>query len=397
MRTLTFSKTGLNKLRTHQHELKSSDVEESTKPIPPGDWCFFSHASLDEVWIGFVNPLIDEKFSSIQLLQLISKTMVPSFDPLRFIEEKILAAFKKRILFKGYEKGCRLIYGMNDDLPGLIVDSFHDLSIIQINTAGLDKYREQIKSLINNITHGSSIFLDNQKYREKEFLPTFPAEKVPPLKIEENGLSYSIRPEVLQKVGFYYDHRENRLQLKAILNRLNRKFITGVDLFSYAGAWGLNALQAGVQNLDFVDQGDFEAEIKNNLISNGFSDRGQFFRSDVFKFIDDKISKQEAYDVILCDPPAFAKSHLQKSQALDGYSKLHRKVLRMANPGALVCFSSCTHYVTHEDFQNNIQDAAYKENKQIQLIYSGIQGWDHPVSSLNDKSNYIKSYFYLTE
>jgi 23S rRNA G2069 N7-methylase RlmK/C1962 C5-methylase RlmI len=69
----------------------------------------------------------------------------------------------------------------------------------------------------------------------------------------------------------------------------------------------------------------------------------------------------------------------------------------MANPGALVCFSSCTHYVTHEDFQKNIQDAAYKENKKIQLIYSGMQGWDHPVSSLDDRSNYIKSYFYLME
>ncbi len=397
MRTLTFSKSGLNKLRNYQRELKISDVEESLKPFPPGEWCLFFHSTLNDAWVGFVNPLIDDKYSSIQLLETVSKENLKTFDPLIYIESKINKAFKNRSRFKDYEKGCRLVYGQNDGLPGLIVDTFDNIAVIQINSAGLDKYREEIKACINKVLNGSSVFLDNQKYREKEFLPTFSSETIPALKIEENELSYTIRPEVLQKVGFYYDHRENRVQLFAHLKRMNAKFHTGVDLFSYAGAWGLNALKAGVEKVDFVDQGDFEKEIQNNLINNNFNDRGRFFRSDVFKFLDNKISNHEGYDVILCDPPAFAKSHLQKSQALEGYSKLHRKVLRMANPGAMVCFSSCTHYVTHEDFQINIQDAAYKENKKIQLIYSGMQGWDHPVSSLDDRSNYIKSYFYLME
>ncbi len=103
------------------------------------------------------------------------------------------------------------------------------------------------------------------------------------------------------------------------------------------------------------------------------------------------------FDLVLCDPPAFAKSQPQKDQALEGYSKLHRKVLKASRPGAMLAFSSCTHYVSHEEFQKNILDAAMKENKKLQLIYSGMQGWDHPVPSLMDKSNYIKSYFYLME
>jgi 23S rRNA (cytosine1962-C5)-methyltransferase len=101
--------------------------------------------------------------------------------------------------------------------------------------------------------------------------------------------------------------------------------------------------------------------------------------------------------MILCDPPAFAKSHLQKDQALEGYSKLHRKVIKASQPGALLVFSSCTHYVSHEEFQKNILEAAHKENRKIQLLLSGMQGWDHPVSSLSEKSNYIKCYFYLLE
>jgi 23S rRNA (cytosine1962-C5)-methyltransferase len=397
VRTLTFSKSGLNKLRNYQRELKAADVEESLKPIPPGEWCAFFNSTLNEAWIGFVNPMIDEKFSSIQLLEQISKEEVKRFDPVQYINSKIQKAHEHRSRYKGYEKGCRLIYGLNDGLPGLIVDTFDNVAIIQINTAGLDKFRLEIKNAINKILGGSSVFLDNHKYREKEFLPTFESETIPALKIEENQLSYTIRPEVLQKIGFYYDHRENRIQLQEHLKRLKAKFSRGVDLFSYAGAWGLNALSAGVGTVDFVDQGDFETEINSNLKNNKFDGRGKFIRADVFKFLDDKISKNESYDVILCDPPAFAKSHLQKSQALEGYSKLHRKVMRLANPGSLVCFSSCTHYVTHDDFQKNIQDSAYKENKKIQLIYSGMQGWDHPVSSLDDRSNYIKSYFYLME
>jgi 23S rRNA (cytosine1962-C5)-methyltransferase len=201
----------------------------------------------------------------------------------------------------------------------------------------------------------------------------------------------------LQKVGFYYDHRENRAQLMSYISQFESGFKNGVDLFCYAGAWGMCALKAGLKQVTFVDQGDFAFDINKGLELNGFSAQGVFHRLDVFKFLDDAIAKQQKFNVVLCDPPAFAKSYQQKDQALDGYSKLHRKVFKIAEPGALLAFSSCTHYVGHEEFQKNISDAAQKEQKQIQLIYTGIQGWDHPIKSQMDKSNYIKSYFYIME
>jgi 23S rRNA (cytosine1962-C5)-methyltransferase len=201
----------------------------------------------------------------------------------------------------------------------------------------------------------------------------------------------------MQKIGFYYDHRENRYQLTQILNRLNYKYENALDLFSYVGAWGMAALKSGAKNATFVDQGDFNIEIDVGLELNGFKGQGRYLRSDVFKFLDEEIRNKNEYDLILCDPPAFAKSYQQKNQALEGYSKLHRKVFKAAKAGALIAFSSCTHYVTHDEFQKNISEAALKESKKIQLLYSGIQGWDHPVSSQLDKSNYIKCYFYLLE
>lgn len=396
MRSLTLSKSGLNKIRSHQLELKASDFEDSIKSLPPGEWCVMK-ASPVECWIGFVNPLIDEKYSCAHILASLSIEEAKNFSIEEFIKNRISSAIKKRQRFSDYQKNARLFYGSGDGLPGLIIDQFENAAIIQINTSGIDRFRETVKESVNTIMETHACFLDNPKYREKESLPTYETESLPELHVTENGLKYKIRPEVLQKVGFYYDHRENRLQLMNMISRLVKKPENGVDLFSYAGAWGMSALQAGVKSLQFVDQGDFAVEVNEALKINGFVGQGKFIRSDVFKFLDEGIQKNTKFDLILCDPPAFAKSALQKNQALEGYSKLHRKVLKAISSGGLVAFSSCTHYVSHVEFQKNIIDAASRENRKIQLIYTGMQGFDHPVPSLEDRSNYIKSYFYIVE
>lgn len=393
MRTLILSKSGLNKIRSHQKELKTTDLEGSVKPIPPGEWCLISAEK--NFWLCFVNSLVDEKFPCVQVLDEIKVPSQLSIET--YITEKIISAIEKRRQFSGYEEGSRVFYGMSDGLPGLIVDHFSNAAIIQINTAGVDRYRELIGKTFSTELKTKSFFLDNARYREREFLPMFEAEAVPALKVIENSLSYELRAEVIQKVGFYYDHRENRKALQEILKRLKTKPKTGIDLFCYAGAWGMNALKGGVEQVDFVDQGDFSQEVLRALELNSFHGQGKFHRNDVFKFMDDAVSRKVQYDLIMCDPPAFAKSHLQKDQALEGYSKLHRKVIKISRPGALAVFSSCTHYVSHEEFQKNILDAANKEGRKIQLLHTGIQGWDHPIRSQSDKSNYIKSYFYIME
>ncbi len=397
MRTLLLNKTGLNKIRSQHKELKQADVEDSIKSYLPGEWALLHHPTSAQSYVCFLNPNVDDKFTSIHIVSQIESKNTTSFVITDFIKSEILRAYHKRLRFQSYENGSRIFYGAVDGLPGLIIDKFKSKAIIQINTAGIDQYRDLIRNEVEKMIEGEAFLLDNLKYREKEALPVFETTALPNLEIEENGIKFLIRSDVLQKVGFYYDHRENRAQLLHLLNRLSTNFENGLDLFSYVGAWGLMGLFAGVGKMTFVDQGNFENEISTCLKLNGFQNRGEFFRSDVFKFLDDAIQKKSQFDLILCDPPAFAKSQSQKDHALEGYSKLHRKVFRLASPSAFVAFSSCTHYVSHEEFQKNIIDAANKENRKVQLIYSGMQGWDHPISSLMDKSNYIKSYFYLLE
>jgi len=391
LRQLKLSKSGVNKVKSHAKELKSVDFEGSIRSVQPGEWCLIETS--DQQYLGFINPLIEEQFTCCYILESNPKVI----DPLNLIKGRIETAYHKRSRIKGYLEGCRLFFGVSDALPGLIIDTFENANIIQINTAGIDKFREEIRNFVTTLTGKTSYFLDNQQYRAKEFLPVFDKEELPDIQISENSLKYQLRAEVLQKVGFYYDHRENRRQLGSILSQLNHQYTSGLDLFSYLGAWGVTALTAGCEKVTFVDQGDFEHETNLSLSLNKLDGRGEFCRSDVFKFLDKKIHEGMRYDLILSDPPAFAKSLNQKKQALEGYSKLHRKIFKLLAPNSFCAFSSCTHYVGHEEFMKNIQEAAFRENRKIQLLYTGMQGWDHPVSSLSDKSNYIKSYFYFVE
>lgn len=396
MRTINLSKSGLNKIHSRQIEFKSSDFEDSIKSIPPGEWCIVKLSTIEHGVI-YLNPLVDEKFACGYLVHKLRSDDIARFEVETFIFEKIKMAIEKRKLFRGYEKNSRVFYGASDGLPGLIIDLFENISIIQINTAGLDRFRDKIKIEVERLTEKKSYYLDNSKYREKESLPFFENQNIPGLEVLENGIKFKIRPEVLQKIGFYYDHRENRYQLMNLLSRMNVEIKSALDLFCYVGAWGVSALKVGAQNCQFVDQGDFEIEVNQSLQLNNLKGKGNFLRTDVFKFLDDSFQKNQKYDLVLCDPPAFAKSMSQKNQALEGYSKLHRKVFKICSNQAIVSFSSCTHYVNHEEFQKNISEAAKKENRKIQLIYVGTQGFDHPMESLSDRSNYIKCYFYIVE
>lgn len=397
MRKLQLSKSGFNKAKSNLRELKASDFDDSVKSLSPGEWCLLASPNSKEVWIAFLNPNIQDKYACAHVISQYPTENSLNFDPAAYIEGCLTRAYQKRKLFKGYEAGARVFYGISDGLPGLIIDHFHNASVIQINTAGIDLYRNLIQEVTTRLTGVPAYFLDNPKYREKEFLPTYTEPPIPDLIINENGLEYRLSSNVIQKVGFYYDHRENRHQLNNLLERLNFQPKKGLDLFCYAGAWGLNAIKAGVESVTFVDQGNFKDVVDEALKINKFQDRGEFIRSDVFKFLEDSYTQKKKYDLLLCDPPAFAKSPLQKLQALEGYSKLHRRVIRVAEAGSVCAFSSCTHYVTHQEFQKNINDAAVKEGRKAKLLYCGIQGWDHPISSLEDKANYIKSYFYILE
>ena len=220
MKVLNLAKSGLNKVRAHQRELKQADIEDSLKSIPPGEWCLLVHSTLTSSYLCFINPMVEDKYVSVHVVDQLATKDSSQISPEKFIAHKLEQSVVRRKLFRGYEETSRLFYGWSDGLPGLIADQFNDKIILQINTSGIDRHREFIKHTLESLTGSKVFFLDNQKYREKEFLPVYQNETVPDISINENGLKFQLRSEVMQKVGFYYDHRENRQQLISLLNRM---------------------------------------------------------------------------------------------------------------------------------------------------------------------------------
>lgn len=383
------------KILRGERELSEKDVEEISKGLIPGEWVCVVDMLAKKKYISYINPHAD-LFFKIKIVAPVDWSFDSSIEENK-IAEKVIAEFllnsiKKRSLFINYDLGSRLVYGASDSLPGLIVDKYQRYILIQINTAGIDRFRNLILSQLQESfkTH-KVIFYDNEEYRKTENLPQFEKfEMSEDLEVVENGLQYKIPVNVLQKIGYYYDHRENRARIKNLLLRMDIKKNKGLDLFSYVGSWGMHLLAAGVGCVEFVDQGQMQEVIKTNLEINNFADRGIFLRADVFKYLDQALVENKKFDVIVSDPPAFTKSEKNKNSAILGYEKLHTKAMKLLSDQGVMIAASCTHYVNYEELDRTVQEAAYRNGQKIQLLDIGGQGLDHPMTGLKDRSFYIK-------
>lgn len=387
------------KILRGERELSEKDVEEIPKGLIPGEWICIVDSTAQKKYISYVNPHA-EIFFKIKILKIkewsFNSTEAENKIAEETINELLISSIKKRNLFIDYNNGSRLVYGTNDSLPGLIVDKYKKYILVQINTAGIDRFRDLIRSVLQkSFEMHQVVFYDNEEYRKAEVLPSFEKVEIEgDLEVVENDLQYKIPKNVLQKIGYYYDHRENRARIKSLLMRLNIKKDKGLDLFSYVGSWGLHLLSAGVGTVEFVDQGQMQAAVETNLELNKFSGRGQFVRSDVFKYLDQALAENKKFDVIVSDPPAFTKSEKNKVTALQGYEKLHMKSMKLLNDQGIMVVASCTHYANYEELDKTVQDAAFRNGQKIQLLDLGGQGFDHPMTGLKDKSFYIKYLVY---
>jgi 23S rRNA (cytosine1962-C5)-methyltransferase len=199
----------------------------------------------------------------------------------------------------------------------------------------------------------------------------------------------------MQKIGYYYDHRMCRNMLSTILDSYNQKLQYGLDLFCYVGSWGLTMLKGPVQEVEFVDQGDFEESVTRNVAKNKINKKIKFTRKDVFKFLES--AEKNHYDIIVCDPPAFSKSRQTQDNALFGYKKIYKMILPLLKENSFLVVASCTKNVTWEDLDQIINNESKKLLLKPMLLDIGMQGFDHKTKSMKDKANYIKCLIYYFE
>lgn len=291
----------------------------------------------------------------------------------------------------------RLVHAEGDGLPGLIIDIYGQTAVIQCHSIGMHQDREAIAKALLAVYQGRLTAVYD---KSKETLPgqyasavengyLHGAEQSGP--ILENSLKFSIHWEEGQKTGFFLDQRDNRqlLQKYAVDKRV-------LNAFSYSGGFSVYALAAGAREVHSVDvSGKAIAWADQNVaLNDSTTERHQSYAQDVLKFLQ---SVQAPYDVMVVDPPAFAKSLKKRHQAVQGYKRLNALALRKIRPGGILFTFSCSQVVDAELFYNTIVAAALEAGRQLRLMHRLTQPPDHPVNIFHPEGAYLKGFVFEVE
>ncbi len=279
----------------------------------------------------------------------------------------------------------RLIHGEGDGLPGLIVDMYNGVAVVQAHSHGMHHDRVKIAEGIKDV------FQDNVNavYYKNQMMPNAGSEyllgmSVVPHTILEHNHKFFVDWEEGQKTGFFLDQRENRLLLATYA--MNR---TVLNTFCYTGGFSVYAAQAGAALVHSVDASERAMDLtKRNLVLNGFDpSQHECFTDDTFDFLKDKHGK---YDLIILDPPAFAKHKDSKHQAMKGYQRLNLEAMQKIRPGGIIFTFSCSQVVDRQLFYDTIVSAAIQSGREIKVLQHLSQPADHPVSIYHREGEYLK-------
>jgi 23S rRNA (cytosine1962-C5)-methyltransferase len=313
-------------------------------------------------------------------------------DPSKIIESKIQDAFSLRQKCIPSDTNCfRLINAESDGLPGLIVDKYDDVFVMQVNTAGMEKLKPIVIQTLRDLFKPRSLFEKSvSSARAQEGLEPFQGfhlgEPVDEVLVEESGIQFFVSLTEGQKTGLFLDHRQMR-QLIGSLSK-NKKVI---NCFSYTGGFSLYALRGGASLVTSVDISESACRYAHkNTHQNLFpSDSHQIICADVFEFLKEKDLSE--YDVIIIDPPAFAKKRKDIDSATIGYRRLNTTVLARAKPGTIILTSSCSYFIDKQMFQHIVFQAGAEAKRDIRIIQNHILSADHPISLFHPEGEYLKS------
>lgn len=300
-------------------------------------------------------------------------------------------AWRERVFDKPF---YRLCYGESDFLPGIVIDRFGAVCVIQLTTAGAELAKSTIIDALHSLIPNVGIMLRNDSgARELEGLPLYTeavTDNVPPeILIEENHTGFYALPVDGQKTGWFYDHRANRNMLQAYA--ADQRVL---DVFSYTGAWGMAALHAGARHADFVDASAAALEyVGQHAQLNGFTNRVKTHKGDAFAVLAGLRDTQQEFDIVVIDPPAFVKRRKDLAAGLRAYYEINRLGLGLLAPGGLLVSASCSFHVSADDLLNEVRKAAIKSFRDLQVIAQGHQSPDHPVHPAMPETRYLKAFF----
>ncbi len=337
--------------------------------------------------LGYANP------RSLICVRLLSTRKETQWDA-TLIEQRLRDALslRERIYPRPF---YRLIFGEADGLPGLVVDRYGDVLVLQISTAGMERLRQTLFDVLDQVLSPSVILLRNDiAVRELEGLTQ--AVEVykgqPPLQaaIEENGVAFQARPFDGQKTGWFFDQADNRLRM--------RRYAAGarvLDVCSYLGGWGVSALAWGAREALCLDTSASALEgARDNAARNDCAARLDTLQGDAFDALKTLAEDGRRFDLVVADPPAFIKRGKDQEVGTQAYARLNRLALDVLEPGGVLITSSCSFHLQREVFLRTVQKVARRDGISLQLLESGQQSADHPVHPAVAETAYLKSFFF---
>ena len=297
-------------------------------------------------------------------------------------------------------ESCRILFGEADFLPGLVVDKFADILVVQSLALGIDRMKETILRLLMEALERDGISIrgvyerSDAKVREQEGMKRVKGFLGAPfdtnVEIRENGVRYLVDVKDGQKTGFFLDQKYNRLAIQRLC-----KNARVLDCFTHTGSFALNAGLAGAREVLGVDASGLGVEqARRNARLNGLEDRVRFLCADVFELLPELEEKGELFDVVILDPPAFAKSRNSVKNAVKGYREINLRAMKLIRDGGYLATCSCSHFMTYELFTQTIGQAARNVHRRLRQVEYRTQAPDHPVLWAADESYYLKFYIF---
>nr|WP_298380157.1 class I SAM-dependent rRNA methyltransferase [uncultured Halomonas sp.] len=361
------------------------DIDETPlKGIEPGAQAVVEAANGKPMGIAYVNP------HSLICARVVSRDVNVRLDRSLLVHRFNQAlALRKRLFEKPF---YRLVHGEGDLLPGLIVDRFDDVLVVQLNTLGMEHLGEEVVAALDKVLSPRAILfkndtagrrLENLEHQVEVVKGTLPEQVL----MEENGVRFSVPVLDGQKTGWFFDHRANRGWLNDLV--AGKRVL---DVFSYVGGWGVQAAAHGASEVLCVDSSaDALAQVVENAALNGLAEQVTVAEADAFEALMALKAEGEQFDVIILDPPAFIRKRKDIPNGERAYSRLNREAIRLLGRDGLLLSASCSMHLAQERLIECVRGAVRHQDRHGQVIYQGGQGPDHPVHPAIPETAYLKA------
>ncbi len=288
----------------------------------------------------------------------------------------------------------RLAFGESDGLPGLVVDRYGDLAVVQITTAGMERIKDEVVAALDKVLRPAGILLRNDNaVRGLEGLDLYVADAagaVPAVaEVREGEVRFEVDPRAGQKTGWFFDQADNRARMLRYAR--GRRVL---DVCSYVGGWAIRALSGGASEAWCVDASETAlAGVVHNAGLNGLGERVRTLKGDAFESLRQLREAREKFDLIALDPPAFIKRRKDVREGTLAYRRLNQLALQLLDKDGVLISSSCSFHLSRDSLLELVNQAGRHTDRSLQLLEAGQQGPDHPVHPAIPETAYLKTFY----